>query len=233
MSDIFQEVEEDLRRERLKKVWDRYGIFVLAAALAIVLVTGGYSGYEWWKTKRERAAGDLFVAALADAEGAPTSSVAETLTAFAEDAPAGYAMLARFRAATVYDQAGETQSARDAFAALAADSSVPETYRDVARLRLGQIELDLGNHEAVRQTVGPMAEDAGNAYNAAAQELMGLSAYAAGDIDAARRWYESLRDAAGVPAGVKSRARFMLALITQSSSAPSDAQKSDGAQETN
>ena len=83
MSDIFQEVDEDLRRERLKKAWDRYGIYVIAAALLIIVITAGYRGYEAWTTSRERAAGDLFVAALEEAGDARTTSAAETLAAFA------------------------------------------------------------------------------------------------------------------------------------------------------
>lgn len=229
MSDIFQEVDEDLRRERLKRVWDRYGIFVIAAAVLIVVVTAGYRGYEAWNTSRQQAAGDAFIAALAEAEGALTAGAAETLETFAADAPSGYAMLARFRAATVYEQAGQSEAARDAFAALARDSALPETYRDLARLRLAQIEIDLGEFDAARQSVATMAENSGSPFNASAQELMGLAAYAADDNKAARRWFTSLRDGATTPPGLRTRARFMLALMTQSSGDPSG----DEAGETN
>lgn len=225
MSDIFQEVDEDLRRERLKRAWDRYGIFVIAAALLIIVITAGYRGYDAWQTGRERAAGDLFVAALADAEETRTTSAAQMLTAFAEDAPAGYAMLARFRAATVYAQADQPEQARDMFAALVADSKLKPVYRDIARLRLAQIELDLGETDAARQTVAVMAEDPNNPYSASAQELMGLIAYAANDMAGAQRWFKTVRDGANVPPGLRARARFMVSLITQSTdtAAASDA----------
>lgn len=233
MSDIFQEVEEDLRRERLKRVWDRYGIVVFAVALLIILITAGFSGYEWWTTKRERAAGDQFVAALAEAEDARTQTAAEALTAFAADAPGGYKMLATFRAGTVYEQAGEPETARDTFAALARESGIEPIYRDLANLRLAQTELDLGNYDAARQAVAAMAENTSTPFNASAQELMGLAAYGADDIADARRWFESLRDEAGVSPGLKARARFMLALITQSTKPSSSTGEPDATQETN
>ena len=227
MSDIFQEIDEDLRRERLRRAWDRYGIFVLAAALLIIVITAGYRGYDAWNTSRERAAGDLFVAALDDAGDARTATAAETLTAFAEDAPSGYAMLARFRAGTVYAQADQPERAREVFSALVNDSSVASSYRDIARLRLAQIELDLGETEAARQSVAVMAENPNNSYSASAQELMGLIAYAENDMAGAARWFRTVRDGANVPPGLRARARFMLALITQSSTAAAGSPDAD------
>lgn len=231
MSDIFQEVDEDLRRERLKRAWDRYGIFVIAAAVLIVAVTAGYRGYEAWTTSRQQAAGDTFVAALDQAEDAFTTTAADQLEAFAADAPSGYAMLARFRAATVYEQAGESEQARAAFTQLADDKSIPALYRDLATLRLAQIDIDLGEFDAAQQKLAPIAENSASPFYASAQELMGLAAYAADDVKAARRWFVSLRDGATTPPGLRGRARFMLALMTQSS--PEAAAASDDAGETN
>ena len=48
MSDIFQEVDEEVRRERLMQLWKRYGNFVIAAAVIVVLGVGGWRGYQWW-----------------------------------------------------------------------------------------------------------------------------------------------------------------------------------------
>ena len=160
---------------------------------------------------------------------ARTTSAADTLAAFAEDAPSGYAMLARFRAGTVYAQAEQPERAREVFAALANDSDVAPIYRDIARLRLAQIELDLGETDAARQSVAVMAENPNNAYSASAQELMGLIAYADDDMAGAARWFKMVRDGANVPPGLRARARFMLSLITQSSAAgASDAADSGG-----
>ena len=39
VSDIFHEVDEEVRREQLKKLWDRYGIYLIA--LAVLVVVGG------------------------------------------------------------------------------------------------------------------------------------------------------------------------------------------------
>ncbi|WMS41259.1 tetratricopeptide repeat protein [Acuticoccus sp. MNP-M23] len=215
MSDIFKEVEDDLRRERLKTLWDRYGIFVLGAALLIVIITAGWRGYEAWETNRDRTAGDTYLTVLNEVEGVSTAGSADTLLAFAADAPGGYGILAEFRAATILADAGESVRAADLLNTIADDGEAPAVYRDLARIRQGQVLLDAGDAQAAVDVVSGLAEDAGNPFYASAQELMGLAAYAADDLSGARRWFTAVTEEVGTPPGVRARARFMLALITQ------------------
>ncbi|MEM6761287.1 MAG: tetratricopeptide repeat protein [Pseudomonadota bacterium] len=215
MTDIFQEVEEDLRRERLKRIWDRYGIFVLVAAVLIVIVTAGWRGYDAWNTSQQRAAGDAFVAALTAAEATQTAGAAEQLVTFAEDAPAGFGMLAKFRAATTYNLADQPDEAVAILRSLTTDSSIDSVYQDLARTRLAQVLIDGGSYDEAKQTLSPVAEDASNPFNKSAQEMMGLASYAAGDMAEARRWFTAVESAAGTPPGLRARARFMLALLVQ------------------
>ena len=233
MSDIFQEVEEDLRRERLKRVWDRYGIFVIGAALLIVLITAGYRGYDAWQTSRARSNGEAFTAALAAAEATTTTTPANELLAFAADSPQGYAMLARFRAASAFAQAGELEQARDLFRSLSTDGKVPALYQSLASIRLAETLIDLGEIDEAQQSVAAMAEDSSNPFNQSAQELMGLAAYQANDIAAAQRWYTAIRDAVGTPQALSLRARMMLALFEQSTSAADTGGTTGAAEETN
>lgn len=233
MSDIFQEVDADLRRERMKRVWDRYGIYVILVAVLIVVVTAGYRGYDAWQTSRARSAGDQFAAVLTEAETAASPQSAERLLAFAADAPEGYALLATFRAASQYAEAGVPEKAAALLRDLAADRDVPELYRGLATIRLGQILLNEGDYDGAAAAVGPLAEDSASPWTRSAQELMGLVAYARDDMGEARRWFSSIAEAAGIPPDLQQRAGLMLALIDQSSPgspAPDDAA---AAQETN
>ncbi len=210
MTDIFQEVEEDLRRERLKRLWDRFGLYVIAAAVLVVVVTAGWRGWVAWETARERAAGERFAAALADASG-PGGAAA--LQEIADGGPAGYALLARFRLATAEADAGETEAAVAAFRAIAQDGSVDDVYRDLARVRAGQVLLDAGDPEAARAEVAMLAERQTGPFTFAAREVTGLAAWSAGDLSEARRWFEGLEGAGTVPADLRGRARLMLTLI--------------------
>ena len=60
MADIFHEVDEEVRREQLKRLWDRYSIYFIALAVLIVAGIGAWRGYEYWVAKRAAAAGAAF-----------------------------------------------------------------------------------------------------------------------------------------------------------------------------
>ena len=64
MADIFHEVDEEVRRERLQKLWDRYSIYIIALAVLIVASIGAWRGYEYWQAKQAAAAGAQFETAL-------------------------------------------------------------------------------------------------------------------------------------------------------------------------
>src|SRR5258708_40059218 len=68
VSDIFTEVDEEVRREQLKKLWERYGNYVIAAAFVLVFAVAAWRGYEWWETRKAAEAGAAYDAAarLAD-----------------------------------------------------------------------------------------------------------------------------------------------------------------------
>ena len=47
MSELFDEVDEDVRRDQLKKLWDQYSIYIIAGALLIIAAVGGWRGYQY------------------------------------------------------------------------------------------------------------------------------------------------------------------------------------------
>ena len=99
MSDIFHEVDEEVRRDQFRKLWDRYSLYIIALAVLIVAGIGAWRGYEYWVAKKAAAAGAAFESAVTLSEQGKHS---EAETAFAKvvtEAPNGYRVLARFRAA--------------------------------------------------------------------------------------------------------------------------------------
>ena len=60
MSELFNEVDEELRREQLKRLWDRYSLYIIALAILIVAGVGGWRGYEYLEGKKAAEAGAAF-----------------------------------------------------------------------------------------------------------------------------------------------------------------------------
>ncbi len=97
MADIFQEVDEEVRREQLKKLWQRYGHYAIAACIVIVAAVAAWRGYDWWETKKAAEAGAAFEQAAALAEAGKHQEAEAAFAKLAIGANAGYRVLARLR----------------------------------------------------------------------------------------------------------------------------------------
>ena len=141
MSDIFQEVDEEVRREKLQQLWERHSNLIVALALLVVLAVGGWRGYEWWEGKKAAESGTAFEAAISLAEAGKQAEAQAAFAKIAQDGSSGYRILARFREAAELAKT-DPAAAVNAYGALAADSSLGRTLQDLAAVRGGLILVD-------------------------------------------------------------------------------------------
>ena len=211
MADIFHEVDEEVRRERLKKLWDRYSIYVIGAAALIVAVIGAWRGYEYWQAKQAAAAGAAFESALSLSEAGKHDEAEAAFTKIAGEAPAGYRMLARFRAAADLAQAKPPEAVK-AYDELAADTSLGTTLQDLAAVRAGMLVVDNAPLSEMQRRLDP-ASAPERSFRHTARELLALSAWRNHDFAAARRYIDMIATDAETPAGTRARAEVLSALI--------------------
>ncbi len=221
MTDFFQEVNEEVRRDRTIEFIQRYRI---AIAIAVVAVLAGTGGWRYWQTNRQaaaEAAGARYESAVQLArEGKPDEAQA-ALQAIAAKGPAGYALLARFRAAaTIAEQ--KPDEAVKLYDALAADTSVEALFRDVARLRAAVLRIDKADAAEIASRIEPLAAPT-NPLHASARELLAFAALNHDDFAAAGRWLDLIVTDTQAPAGVRQRADAMLGLVTGGGKAPAPA----------
>ena len=211
MADIFHEVDEEVRRERLQKLWDRYSIYIIALAVLIVAGIGGWRGYEWWIAKQAAAAGAKFETALTLSEQGKHSEAEATFAKIAAEAPAGYRVLARFRAAAELAQT-KPADAVTAFDKIAADGSLGQTLQDLASLRAGMLLVDSAPLAEMKKRLDPIAE-AGRSFRSSAREMLALSAWHNHDFTMARHYIDMMANDAETPPGTRARAEVLSALI--------------------
>ena len=218
MTDIFHEIEEDLRRDRLRKLWDRFGSYLIALALLVVAGTAGWSGYTYWQQQKAIAASAAFEAAAALEQDGKYQEAEAAFSALATDGPAGYKVVARFAAAGAAAQKDKADGVA-AFDAIAADSTMPEIARQMARVRAGLILVDTGSLADVRQRVGEIASGTGPLRNSA-REAIALSEFKAGDAAAAHKTATEIAEDAGATAGERSRAELIRRLTASAVPSP-------------
>ena len=141
MSELFDEVDEDVRRDQLKKLWDQYSIYIIAGALLIIAAVGGWRGYQYLEAKKAAEAGAAFDKAVELSEANKHTEAEAAFADLAAKAPSGYRMLARLRmAAEVANR--DPQAAAKMFDEIAADRSVGAAEQDLARIRAAQLLLE-------------------------------------------------------------------------------------------
>ncbi len=211
MSELFDEVDEEVRREQLKKLWDKYSIFIVAAALLIVAAVGGWRGYQYLEAKKAAEAGAAFDKA---AELSEQNKHAEAEAAFAElaaKAPSGYRMLARLRAAGELANR-DPQAAAKMFDEIAADPAVGTVERDLARVHAAGLLVDTSTYPNLLQRLEAAAAPTAP-FRHSAREMLALSAWRANDATAARRWLDQIASDAETPPGLRSRAEALQGLL--------------------
>jgi hypothetical protein len=211
MADIFNEIEEDLRRERVRKVWDKYGRYIIALALLIVASVGGWRGYEYYRQQQAEAAGGRLQDALVLASAGKTSEAEASLASLERDAPTGYRLLARFRLAAETAKR-DPAAAVKAYDGLAADGSIGSVLQGLAKVRAGYLLVDTAPYADLAARMEPLA-GSGEPWRHSAREILGLSAWRAKDLAQASKWFEAIVGDAEVPSPARQRAELMLQLI--------------------
>jgi len=210
VSDIFHEVDEEVRREQLKKLWDRYGNYVVAAAVVVVVVLAAWRGYQWWEAKKAAETGAAFEAAAALAEAGKHADAEAAYAKIVADGTAGYRHLARLREAAQLAQV-DAKAAVAAYETIAADASVGPVLQDLAALRAGAMLIDTGSFDEARRVLEPLAGN-DRTFRHTAREMLVLAAWRAGDASAAKRWFDVISTDVQTPSATRTRVEMLMAL---------------------
>ena len=192
MSDdtIFSEVDEDLRADRMRQLWRRFGPWLLGAAVLVVLLVAVNEGWRWYRDSVAAASSDKLYAAMDLLDSGDIVGAQAALNEVIASGSGSYPELARFAQAAILADQGKVDEAVAAYDALA-NTLTNTRLRETALLLAAQSLADSGDVDGVRSRLaGLLAPD--NPFRSVARETLGLTEYAAGDADAARREFEQI-----------------------------------------
>jgi len=215
VSDIFQEIDEELRRENFAKLWQRYGVYLVGLAVLIVVAVAAVVGWRAYQQRVHEAEGERYALALDLARQGKDKEASEVFAEVSREGRGGHAMLARFEEAALKSKAGDSTGAIALYDALSADGSLEPAYRDLARLMAAQDELKDGDPRAVITRLAPLTS-AGNPWHPTALELTALAQLKAGNVPEARATYQRIADDLQAPQSLRARAAEILAWPVQS-----------------
>jgi hypothetical protein len=208
---IFREVDEELRGDRMRAIWRRFGPYVIGGAVAVVLVVAANQGWTWWQESNAARSSDQFYAALEQAEAGDIAGAQTALNDVVAQGTGGYPTLARFRQASLLARDGKVAEAVAAYDALATAETNPR-LRELALVLAGYLLVDGGDVAAVLQRVGGLAVPE-NPMRNAAREAIGLTQYKAGDLNGAMATLEEVLNDPLSGQEVRSRVQIYVAQL--------------------
>ena len=203
MTDIFREVEEDVRREKMEKLWKAYGNYAIAA---LVLLFAGIAGWQVWERHEAQERAKVSEAFIAAQRITNPQTAASTFADIARTAPRGYAELARLSEAGAMVASGQTGPAVDLYKQIAKDDN--GAIGAVARLRAAWAIADTASRSALSDLVKPL-DQPGSPWRQNAQEVMAYADYRAMDTKGALAKYAVLAADPESPDSLRRRAQAM------------------------
>jgi hypothetical protein len=210
VSDIFREVDEEVRREQLKKLWERYGGLLIAACVVVVVAVGGWRAYQWWEGKKAAEAGAAFQAAITLSADGKTKEAEEAFAKLATDGTASYRALAKFREAAEVARR-DPKAAVALYDQLAANSGLGQVLQDLATVRAATLLVDTAPYSEIVQRLESVA-GANRTFRHTARTLLAMSAWRAKDLTAMHRWTDMVLADPESPAGTRGQVQMLLAL---------------------
>jgi hypothetical protein len=211
MSDIFREVDEDVRRDKAAEFWKKYQNYVIAAAALVVLATAGWRYYDYRRLQTAQDAGAQFEQALDLDRAGKNGEAADAFAKLAAQGPGGYKILGRLAQAGMLAKT-DANGAIAAYDDFAQDASIPPLFQEAARLRAALLRMDAGQADKARAAFEALAAPTG-AYRHTAREMLGVLALGAQDYEGAGKWLDMVVADPEAPQSARRNAELLLGLV--------------------
>jgi hypothetical protein len=211
MSDIFREVDDDVRRDKAAEFWKKNQNYIIAVAALIVLATAGWRFYDYRRLQTAQAAGAQFEQALELDRTGKAKEAADAFAKIAAEGPNGYRLIARLSEAALQAKT-DPAGAIAAYDSLAQDAAIGPLFQETARLRAALLRFDAGQTDTAKAAFQALAVPTG-AYRHTAREMLGVIALQAQDYEGAGKWLDMVIADPEAPRNVRQNVELLLGLV--------------------
>ncbi|HTI87215.1 MAG TPA: tetratricopeptide repeat protein, partial [Alphaproteobacteria bacterium] len=135
LDSLIEEVDEDLRRDKAVALFRRFGPYLIALALGVIIAVAGVMAWRQYKTERDMERATTYAAAIDAINRGDTEQASSLLgQVTGKGAASGYGALARLQDAALKARAGDSAGAATVYDGIAADTGVDPLFRDLAQV---------------------------------------------------------------------------------------------------
>ncbi|MGV3481631.1 MAG: tetratricopeptide repeat protein [Sphingobium sp.] len=219
-----REVDEELRREQIATVWQRWGRWML---VGLIVALGAFGGWLWWnheRTKEAEADGEAVTKIFTDMSEGRGQDAEKALKPFTESDIEGYRAAAKLTTASLRLTANDSKGAIAGYKAVAEDASLAKPYRDLALIRWTAAEYDTMKPQDVVARLKPLAVK-GNPWFGSAGEMVAIAYINLNKPELAGPLFGEIARDEGVPETIRQRAVQMAGLLGVDAVAQPDGEK--------
>ncbi len=206
-----EEVEEDIRQEKIKKMWRRFGPPAATVAALIVLGVFSWSFYINAKEQKSRDLSDQFLKAMEQVSLGQTETAQQIFKNLSQSSVKGYEFSSLMALAYQNIQKGDISKALGYYD-LIIQGQFDEAYKNLARVLAAQTSVGMEYYANYQDDIEKIS--ASNlALKWSAREVKALHFISLSKMDLAKSELKNLAESTEVPADIRVRAQMILEVI--------------------
>lgn len=209
---FIREIDEDLKNEKLKRLWDKYGLFIILFVTLSVFIAVSFESIKAWNDKKNQENSDTFAYALQLQNQGKFDDAHKVLSSLIEKDNSIYADIAQMQSANIYLQQNKTDDAVKVLENIAKQENFNPQMKDVALLKLASFKLENAPAEEIRTMLQPMISQQ-NAFANNAKEILAMLAIREKDLTLAKSLYQEISISPQASETMRNRALNMLNIL--------------------
>ena len=211
---FFKEVDESVKNDNLKKLWDKYGLAIIIFVAVVLTVTVSFESFKAWRNKQMAEVSNAYTVALALQNQGKYDESSDVLKKIEQDNDGIYGSIAELQLANVYLAEGKKDEAMNVLRSIVAQNDVPTAIHDIAVIKLASYLLDTAPATEIEELLAPLNSPE-NEWQLISKELLALLALRENNADLAIAYYAEIANAPSADERIKSRARDMISVLEQ------------------
>ena len=207
---FLREVDENLRRDQMRDFFKVYGNWLIAGVVLFLAASGGLIWWRQHQVQKSEAEVEQLSGVYADIGAGKTTQAQQKLDQLSDSGSKSVRASARFARAALAIQQGDTKTATETYKSIAAESSLPQPYRDAALVRQTALEFDRLQPQEVIARLAPLAKP-GEPWFGSAGEMTALALAKQGKRAEAGQLFATIAKDTTVPSSIRNRATQLAA----------------------
>ena len=213
MSDVFQEVDEELREEKYKSIWRKFRYYVIGGLILFILGIAVNAFWKDYNLKEINERSDRFFTAIEMAQEDKVNAIT-LLEEFAnkEEKNSEYnALIARFTEAAIRRSEKDFNGALKIYQSLE-ENNISNFYEDYAKLSSVEMLIALNNKKDAKLILDDLISNTSD-LKYIAMEYMGYLEIDEGNFSKARTIFTNIADDALSSVNMKNRSKEVLSIL--------------------